>query len=70
MALTASTAKALARVMMEEINDQEVCLNILRKWQDVRGTNGNFRFSLADIEPFIKKVKTDKKEESSEEPTE
>ena len=66
MALTASTAKALARVMMEEINDTEVCLSILKKWQDVRGTNGNFRVSIADIEPFIKKVKTDKKESSDE----
>lgn len=63
MALQAQTAKSLARILIEESGDAETASRILERWNEVKGINGNFRMTNADILAFVKKLGTKEKHE-------
>ena len=68
MALISKTSKDLARIMYEEIGNEQICLKILGRWKDIRGMPGNFRIILEDIEPFITKIAKKQEKDISTEP--
>lgn len=58
MGLPSQTAKSLARIIVEKIGDAKKASDLLESWNEVRGTNGNFRMTISDVLVFVKKMES------------